>query len=69
MVDVTSIGDINIDILTEPLNDVGEEEQKIVDEIIMKVGGGSANFAVWLNKLGMKVRLIGLIGNDYFGNL
>jgi len=68
MVDVTSVGDVNIDILTEPIDEIGENEQKIVEEIKIKVGGGAANFAIWLNNLGMKVRLIGLIGNDYFGN-
>jgi len=68
MVDVTSVGDVNIDILTEPIDEIGEGEQKIVEEIKIKVGGGAANFAIWLNNLGMKVRLIGLIGNDYFGN-
>jgi sugar/nucleoside kinase (ribokinase family) len=68
MVDVTSVGDVNIDILTEPIDEIGEDEQKIVEEIKIKVGGGAANFAIWLNNLGMKVRLIGLIGNDYFGN-
>jgi len=68
MVDVTSVGDVNIDILTEPIDEIGGDEQKIVEEIKIKVGGGAANFAIWLNNLGMKVRLIGLIGNDYFGN-
>jgi len=68
MVDVTSVGDVNIDILTEPIDEIEEVEQKIVEEIKIKVGGGAANFAIWLNNLGMKVRLIGLIGNDYFGN-
>jgi sugar/nucleoside kinase (ribokinase family) len=68
MVDVTSIGDINIDILTETLENFGEDEQKIVEEVKLKVGGGAANFSIWLSKLGMKVRLIGLVGNDYFGN-
>jgi len=68
MVDVTSIGDVNIDILTEPIDRIGEDEQSIIEEMRIKVGGGAANFAVWLNKLGMKVRLIGLVGDDYFGN-
>jgi len=68
MVDITSVGDVNIDILTEPIDEIGGDEQKIVEEIKIKVGGGAANFAIWLNNLGMKVRLIGLIGNDYFGN-
>ena len=69
MVDVTSIGDVNIDILTEPIERIGEDEQSIIEEIKIKVGGGAANFAIWLSKLGMKVRLIGLVGNDYFGEL
>jgi sugar/nucleoside kinase (ribokinase family) len=68
MVDVTSIGDVNVDLLTEAFENFGDNEQKIVEEIKLKVGGGAANFAIWLSKLGMKVRLIGLVGNDYFGN-
>ena len=68
MVDVTSIGDVNVDILSDAVDSFGEEEQKLVEEIKMKVGGGAANFSIWLSKLGMKVRLIGLIGNDLFGN-
>ncbi len=67
MVDVTSIGDVNIDILTEAVEKF-EDEQKIVEDIKLKIGGGAANFAFWLAKLGMKVRLIGLIGNDMFGS-
>jgi len=68
MIDVTSIGDINVDILTEAIENFGENEQKIVEDVKLKVGGGAANFSIWLSKLGMKVRLIGLVGNDYFGN-
>jgi len=68
MVDVTSIGDVNIDILTEPIERIEENEQSIIEEMRIKVGGGAANFAIWLNNLSMKVRLIGLVGNDYFGN-
>jgi sugar/nucleoside kinase (ribokinase family) len=66
MIQVTSVGDVNIDILSETIDEI-KNEQKIVEEIKIKVGGGAANFAFWLSKLGMKVRLIGLIGNDYFG--
>jgi len=69
MIDVTSIGDVNIDILTEPIERIEEDEQTIVEKMKIKVGGGAANFAIWLSKLGMKVRLIGLVGNDYFGEL
>jgi sugar/nucleoside kinase (ribokinase family) len=65
MIHVTSIGDVNVDILTETIDNI--DEQKIVKDIKLKIGGGAANFAYWLSKLGLKVRLIGLIGNDYFG--
>ena len=67
-IQVTSIGDVNVDILSETIDKI-ENEQKIVEKIKIKVGGGAANFAYWLSKLGMKVRLIGLIGNDYFGKI
>jgi len=67
MIDVTSIGDVNVDILTEVIDEIGEVEQKLIEDVKMKVGGGAANCAVWLSKLGMKVRLIGVVGNDKFG--
>jgi sugar/nucleoside kinase (ribokinase family) len=68
MINVTSIGDVNVDILSEAVEKFEENnEQKIVEQIKLKVGGGAANFACWLRKLGMKVRLIGAVGNDMFG--
>jgi sugar/nucleoside kinase (ribokinase family) len=53
MIDVTSIGDVNVDVLARAIENFGEEEQRIVEEIKLKVGGGAANFASWLSKLGM----------------
>jgi len=68
MIDVTSIGDVNVDILSEAIEDFGKDEQRLIEDIKIKIGGGAANFAVWLSRLGMKVRLIGVVGNDEFGN-
>ncbi len=66
MVDVTSLGDVNIDILTETIENT-ENEQELIENVKVKIGGGAAIFASHLSKLGMKVRLIGCIGNDFFG--
>ncbi|MGC8993299.1 MAG: carbohydrate kinase family protein [Candidatus Aenigmatarchaeota archaeon] len=68
MVDVTSLGDVNIDILSEAIENT-ENEQELIDNIKIKIGGGAAIFASHLSKLGMKVRLIGCVGNDFFGSL
>ena len=68
MVDVTSIGDVNVDILSEAIEGLWEGEQKLIEDIKVKIGGGAANLSVWLSRFGMKVRLIGIVGNDEFGN-
>ncbi|MEM0333135.1 MAG: carbohydrate kinase family protein [Candidatus Aenigmatarchaeota archaeon] len=70
MVDITSIGDVNIDllILGKVFSKDAKNEQEFVNNIIIKVGGGAANFSIWASKLKMKVRLIGCLGKDIFSN-
>ncbi|MEM5832420.1 MAG: carbohydrate kinase family protein, partial [Candidatus Aenigmatarchaeota archaeon] len=70
MVDITSIGDVNIDllILGKVFSKDAKDEQEFVNNIIIKVGGGAANFSIWASKLKMKVRLIGCLGKDIFSN-
>lgn len=70
MVDITSIGDVTVDILV--LDDISfdtmENEQEVVNKILIKVGGGAANFSVWAARLKLKVRLISCLGNDIFSD-
>ena len=65
--DIISIGDINIDIITPVLDDMPERDrQRVIKDISMDVGGCSANFAYAASKLGADVRFIGKLGDDIF---
>jgi ribokinase len=69
MVEVTVIGDINVDILTSPIENYPKKDsQVLIDSVELEVGGGAAHFALALAKLGIKTRFIGLLGNDFFGD-
>ncbi len=68
-IEVTSIGDINIDIITPKIQEMPEKDsQIIIGEISITSGGCAANFAKALGKLGLNTRLIGKLGNDTFKN-
>lgn len=69
-IDITSLGDVNLDLLFLSASnfEMGEDEQKILDRILIKVGGGAANFSVWAARLGFKVRLIGCLGKDFISD-
>ncbi|MBU5690242.1 MAG: carbohydrate kinase family protein [Candidatus Aenigmatarchaeota archaeon] len=69
MYDVTVLGDINIDIITYPLDRYPEKDkQKIVGDMLLSPGGSAFNLALACAKLGLKTKFIGKVGNDYFGN-
>ncbi|MEM5800000.1 MAG: carbohydrate kinase family protein [Candidatus Aenigmatarchaeota archaeon] len=68
MAKVTVIGDINVDVLTSPIEKYPKKDsQVLIDCAKLEVGGGSAHFAMAISKLGVKTRFIGLVGNDFFG--
>lgn len=68
-VDLTAIGDVNIDLLTSPVRSYPKKDLQIrIPWMRMEVGGGAAHFAMATSKLGMKTRLIGLVGKDVFGD-
>jgi ribokinase len=70
MTDITSIGDVNIDILTSNISDYPpKDSQVIIDDIRMTTGGCAANYAKASAVLGKKTRLIARTGDDLFGNL
>lgn len=67
--DVIAIGNANIDnlILTEKF---AENDEKILIKNVKKfVGGGAANFAVGISRLGLRSGFVGCIGNDENGIL
>lgn len=66
--EVTSIGDINVDLIASRIERMPtRDSQVLVSDIGFSSGGCSANFAKALNRLGAKVRFIGKIGKDLFG--
>lgn len=66
-IDVTSVGDINVDLITPCIRNLPERDsQIIIPDIHLSVGGCSANFARETSILGMKTRFIGKLGDDLF---
>ncbi len=66
--DVTSVGDVNVDILSSAIKDYpARDGQELVDGIYMSTGGCSANFSKAAALLGLDVRFIGRLGCDFFG--
>jgi len=67
--EVTSIGDINVDIITTKLKDMPQRDSQVIaPEIALSSGGCAANFAKAVGKLGTKTRFIGKVGEDVFGD-
>ncbi|MDI6798406.1 MAG: carbohydrate kinase family protein [Candidatus Aenigmarchaeota archaeon] len=68
MTDVSVIGDVNVDLLSSPIVSYPKRDfQTLIPSINLQIGGGAANFAFAISRLGLKTRLIGLVGNDIFG--
>lgn len=64
-VEVLSIGDINIDIITSPIPSLPEKETSYrLDYVGLYTGGNAANFAASSASLGLKTGFIGLLGVD-----
>lgn len=62
------IGDANIDIIINGLKNMPEMGQEIfVDNIFVRAGGGAANTAAGLAKLGCNPTLYSAVGNDQHG--
>lgn len=69
MVEVTVIGDINVDLLTSPIKSYPKKDKQIaIDFIQLNPGGSSFNLALACSRLGIKTQFIGKVGNDLFGN-
>ncbi len=68
MISVTSLGDVNLDLITSKLRDFPERDgQKVISDLEISTGGCAANFAKAVSRLGLKTRLIGKLGSDSWG--
>lgn len=62
-------GNLNVD-LTFPVERLPEEHEKLrCRESYLAYGGGAANTAHWLARLGQQVQMLGCVGDDPFGSL
>lgn len=69
MVDVTILGDVNVDIITSPIFGYPKKETQIIlSRISLNPGGCACNTAIACVKLGIKTRLIGKLSDDLFSN-
>jgi len=66
--DILVAGEINPDlILTGDVEPAFGQVEKLVDEAMLRIGSSSVIFACGAARLGIKVALIGICGNDVFG--
>jgi len=62
---IVSVGDLNIDLISQPLADFPRKEAStIIDYYVLMVGGCAANFAAATATLGLPTRFMGLLGDD-----
>jgi len=67
MVDVTILGDINVDLITSPIRKYPEKDSQIVVPYVsLNPGGSAANTAIACSRLGLKTRFIGKLAYDEF---
>ena len=67
-IDVACVGIVVADFFSSPIPRVPKPgELMLVDSIMLDTGGCAANTAVALTKLGMRVGVVGKVGNDPFG--
>lgn len=68
-IDVACMGILVTDILTSPIDRIPEPGELIwADEIFLYGGGHAHNTPISLARLGVKVGVMGKVGNDPFGN-
>jgi len=65
---VITTGNIVIDVLTRPVDEITWGGTRWVESIEQTLGGNGANTSAALGKLGVPVRLLGAVGRDAFGD-
>ena len=66
---VLTTGNIVVDILTRPVDEIQWGGTRWVESISPSLGGNGANTSAAIGKLGVPVRLIGAIGQDAFAEI
>lgn len=66
--DLTVIGDVNIDLITKIKKFPEKDRQIVGEDCDMRIGGCAANFSLACAHLGLDVRLICRVGDDLFKN-
>ncbi|MEM5766591.1 MAG: sugar kinase [Candidatus Aenigmatarchaeota archaeon] len=67
--DLSVIGDINLDLISTSLKNYPEKEkQTTLQEFIVQLGGSSAIFASFCSSLGLKTKFIGRLGLDFISD-
>ena len=67
--DVVCVGILVADIIASPVDAIPAAGQvKLTDRFLLNVGGCAANTAVDLCRLGKKVKVLGKVGDDLFGD-
>jgi sugar/nucleoside kinase (ribokinase family) len=65
---VLCAGNLVYDILARPVSQIRWGATSLVDSIEHSMGGNGASTAYTLGKLGVRVRLVGMVGQDTFGD-
>jgi sugar/nucleoside kinase (ribokinase family) len=67
--DVLVLGDANPDLILRggDLGAVADQREAVVEEALLTVGGSGAIFACGAARLGLRVALAGVVGDDLFG--
>jgi sugar/nucleoside kinase (ribokinase family) len=66
---ILTTGNIVVDILTRPVDEIQWGGTRWVDSITPSLGGNGANTSAAIGKLGVPVRLIGAVGHDAFADV
>ncbi len=66
---VLSCGNMVLDILVRPVDQIRFDTTTWVQDIVQHLGGNGANTSYTLARLGVRARLCGVMGQDAFGDL
>lgn len=69
--DIITIGDLCVDLILTGENVTPEfgQEEKLIDAYDLRMGGSCSIFASQAAKLGLKVGIVGVVGDDAFGKI
>lgn len=69
--DILTVGDLCVDLVLvgEDLIPDFRQEEKLLEHYALRMGGSCSIFACQAAKLGMRVGIIGVVGNDVFGRI